>query len=239
MKKEILEEEIVNKDHHIKHLAMIMDGNARWAQLHNTTKALGHKKGAEVVKNLLPEIMNLNIPYFTIYSFSHENWQRSPEEISVLLNLLAFYLDHEISVLNKNGIKLKIIGNLDRLSEKLQKTINNAVKNTEYNSKMTLCVAFSYGSRSEIVDACNKIIQDKKTVISEREFRNYLYDPEMPDVDLLIRTSGVQRISNFLLWQCAYAELYFSPKYWPDFSKNDLLLAIDDYSKRNRTFGGR
>ncbi len=239
MNERIFNKHLTKQNHQIKHLAIIMDGNARWAKENKVAKAQGHKKGAENARDLLQAAMELNIPYLTLYSFSSENWQRPPAEVSVLINLLAFYLEREISAINKNGIRLKIIGKLDKLSDKLQKTIANAVKITQHNEKMTLCVAFSYGSRAEIIDACNQIIKDQKHDITEEQFKNYLYDPQMPDVDLLIRTSGMQRISNFLLWQSAYAELYFTSEYWPDFKKDDLLLAIEDYSMRIRKFGGR
>lgn len=223
----------------IKHLAIIMDGNARWASEHGLSKAEGHKTGAETIRKLIPHIMDLNIPYLTLYTFSHENWQRGKEETSFLLNLLDYYLKKEVVSLNKNGIRIKIIGNFDRLNHLTQKRIEEAIELTKNNDKMTLCIAFSYGSRLEIVDACQKIINSGNKEITEDSFKNYLYDPDMPDVDLLIRTSGVFRVSNFLLWQAAYAELYFSKRYWPDFDKNDIIEALDDYSKRKRNFGAR
>ena len=155
------------------------------------------------------------------------------------MRLLNIYLKKELDNLHKNGIKIKVIGRLNLLSDSLQKQINNAIELTKNNNKLTLCIAFSYGSRQEITDACTKIIASGKTEILESDIQNALYDPEMPDVDLLIRPGGVFRISNFLLWQAAYAELYFSQKYWPDFNKEDIINAIDDYSKRKRTFGKR
>lgn len=223
----------------INHIAIIMDGNARWASLNGFTKAEGHKMGAEAIKNLIPNVMQLGIPYLTLYAFSSENWKRDHVEISVLIKLLSYYLKKEIKLLTKNGIKLKIIGKFDRLSKAVQKRINEAIELTKDNNKMTLCIAFGYGSRIEIVDACQKAMNSGKNNITEDDFKNYLYDPDMPDVDLLIRTSGVYRISNFLLWQLAYAELYFCEKYWPDFTKDDLIEALDDYAKRTRTFGAR
>ncbi len=224
---------------HIKHLAIIMDGNARWASEHGLSKAEGHKTGAETIKKIIPNIMELNIPYLTLYAFSSENWQRGKEETSFLLELLNYYLKKEVASLNKNGIKIKIIGKFDRLGTITKKRIIQAIELTKNNCKMTLCIAFSYGSRLEIVDACQKIVNSGDKEITEDNFKNYLYDPDMPDVDLLIRTSGVFRISNFLLWQAAYAELYFSKKYWPDFDKSDILEALEDYSKRKRNFGAR
>lgn len=223
----------------IKHLAIAMDGNARWAKSQNLPKTDGHKFGAERLRQLLPVFIELKIPYVTLYSFSSENWHRSKTEITFLFKLFSYYLKNETHLWNENGIKIKVIGRLGLLDTRLQKQIENVMELTKHNNKLTLCIAFSYGSRAEIVDACQKIIDSRKTKISEEEFKNYLYDPEMPDVDLLIRPSGVFRISNFLLWQSAYAELYFSPKYWPDFTKEDLIAALDDYSNRKRTFGTR
>ncbi|WP_341757849.1 polyprenyl diphosphate synthase [Candidatus Tisiphia endosymbiont of Ditula angustiorana] len=228
---------IINK---VNHLAIIMDGNARWALEKGLPKSEGHRAGADRVKKLLPNFIELNIPYVTLYTFSSENWRRSKTEVTFLLKLLRYYLKNETASLHKNGVKIKIIGRLDLLDTTLQKQIHDAIELTKHNNnKITLCFAFSYGGRAEIVDACQKIINSGKTEISENEFANYLYDPEMPDVDLLIRTSGVCRISNFLLWQAAYAELYFLPKYWPDFDKQDILEALNDYSRRKRNFGAR
>jgi len=227
------------KSNNIKHLAIIMDGNARWAADNHLSIAQGHEKGASNIKTVLSAAIELEIPYLTLYAFSSENWLRSPEEIEVLLKLLSFHLENEVDSLIKNGVKLKIIGALNRLDSDVQKRIKNIEKSTENNNKITLCIAFSYGSKTEIIDACLAIINSGKKDIDEAEFKKYLYDPEMPDVDLLIRTSGVYRISNFLLWQAAYAELYFCKKNWPDFLKNDLIQAIEDYAKRKRTFGTR
>jgi undecaprenyl diphosphate synthase len=223
----------------LTHLAIILDGNARWASNNGFAKSQGHKVGAELVRKLLPDFIELNIPYITLYSFSSENWRRSKTEVSFLLKLLGWYLINETSSLHKSGVKIKVIGRLELLNSKLQKQINKAVELTKNNNQLTLCIAFSYGARAEITDACQKIINTGKTTINEEEFANYLYDPEMPDVDLLIRPGGAQRISNFLLWQAAYAELYFTPKYWPDFTKQDIIDALNDYAKRKRSFGGR
>ncbi|MCZ6886742.1 MAG: polyprenyl diphosphate synthase [Rickettsia endosymbiont of Ixodes persulcatus] len=223
----------------IKHLAIIMDGNARWAGQNNLPKSEGHRAGANKIHELLPEFINFGIPYITLYTFSSENWQRSSTEVDFLIKLLGIYLKTELNNLHKNGVKIKVIGRLNLLNSSLQKQINNAIELTKNNNKITLCIAFSYGSRQEIVDACTKIIASGKKEVTESDLQDALYDPEMPDVDLLIRPGGVYRISNFLLWQTAYAELYFSPKYWPDFNKDDIQGAINDYSKRKRTFGKR
>jgi undecaprenyl diphosphate synthase len=223
----------------IKHLAIIMDGNARWAEKHNLPKSEGHRAGAEKIRELLPEFINLNIPYVTLYTFSSENWHRSTPEVSFLMNLLSIYLKKELKFLYENGVKIKVIGRLSDLDPILKEQINRAIELTKSNDKITLCIALSYGSRNEIIDACQKIMASGKMEVSESEFKSALYDPEMPDVDLLVRCGGVLRISNFLLWQAAYAELYFSEKYWPDFNKDDILASLDDYSRRKRTFGKR
>lgn len=225
--------------HTIKHLAIIMDGNDRWAKVNNVTKAEGHKKGAELAKKIAPEVAKLGISYLTLYAFSSENWQRPEEEVSLLLSLLNYYIENDIEILDQNEIKLKVIGNLDKLSKDLQTKIESAVESTKDNNKMTLCIAFSYGGREEIVQACQKIIDSGEKHISEETFKNYLYDPEMPDVDLFIRPGGVYRISNYLLWQSSYAELYFTDKFWPDFTIDDINKAAQDYSARKRTFGLR
>ncbi len=223
----------------LKHLAVIMDGNARWAQDNKSLKYEGYRKGAKAAKDLIFNALELAIPYLTIYAFSSENWLRPKDEIMFLMNMLGEYIVKETEELHKNGIRLKVIGKIDRLNASLQKTIYKAIKLTENNSKMTLCVAFGYGGRLEIVDACQKMIDSGVKSVDENSFKHYLYDSEMPDVDLLIRTSGAIRISNFLLWQIAYAELLFCNKYWPDFNKDDLIEAINEYKRRNRNFGAR
>jgi undecaprenyl diphosphate synthase len=223
----------------LNHMAIIMDGNARWSKLKGKSKAEGHKKGAEIARSLLPHLSRLGINYLTLYTFSSENWQRPEEEVSFLINLLGKYVLNETKTLNEYGIKLKVIGNLNKLSYNLQKKIEDAIIATENNQEATVCIAFSYGAREEIVNALQKAIDYKMEKITEDNFKKLLYDEEMPDVDLLIRTSGVYRISNFLLWQLAYAELYFLDKFWPDFNISDLEAAIENYTTRQRTFGTR
>lgn len=227
----------MNKD--INHIAIIMDGNARWAKTNNKTKIEGHKAGAEAAKALLPHIHKTGIKYLTLYAFSSENWLRPKNEVESLIKLLYFYTSNEVAMLSKYNLKLKVVGNLKKLSPSLQKNLKEAVDKTKQNNGPTLCIAFSYGSRMEIIDAVNKIIDSGNKNITESMFSKYLYDPSMPDVDLLIRTSGVSRISNFLLWQSAYAELYFIDKYWPDFDYTDLEKALLEYKKRSRRFGQR
>ena len=225
--------------HNINHLAIIMDGNARWAKQNGVSKAEGHKQGAEAAKALLPKVSELGIPYLTLYAFSSENWKRPVAEVSILIKLLSYYMKSERKLLNDNNIRLKVVGKLDRLDDSLRKSIEHTIESTKNNKKLTVCVAFSYGGREEIVQACQRAIERADKEISVDSFNKYFYDPEMPDVDLLIRTSGVYRISNFLLWQLAYAELYFTKKYWPDFTENDLIEAAEDYSQRQRNFGLR
>ncbi|PCJ29587.1 MAG: di-trans,poly-cis-decaprenylcistransferase [Rickettsiales bacterium] len=226
-------------NHNLNHLAIIIDGHARWAKQHGKTKVEGHRQGAQTIKSLLPHISASGIKHLTLYAFSSENWSRPAEEVSVLIKLLSHYVTTETGTLNDNNIRLKIIGDLDKLSPSLQKQIKTIVEKTEKNSKMILTIAFSYGGRGEIARACQKAIDSGATNITEDSFKEFLYDPKMPDVDLLIRTSGAHRISNFLLWQTAYAELYFIDKFWPDFNEKDLAVAIENYSQRERTFGTR
>jgi len=226
-------------NHNIKHLSIIMDGNARWADNNGLSKGEGHKKGAEVAKTIVLQMLKLNIPYLTLYTFSSENWQRPTDEVSLLMKLLNYYVENEIKTLHKHQIRLKVVGNLDKINNDLKNKIIHAINLTKDNSEMTVCLAFSYGSRAEIVQACQRIINSNIKEISEGVFSKFLYDQDMPDVDLFIRPGGFCRMSNFLLWQAAYAELYFTEKLWPDFSINDIKEAIKNYSTRKRNFGGR
>lgn len=226
-------------NHNIKHLSIIMDGNARWASHNSLSRAEGHRKGAEVAKKLILQTLSLNIPYLTLYTFSSENWQRPADEILLLMQLLNYYVESEIKTLHKNSIRLKVAGNLDKINKDLKNKITGGMELTKHNNKMTLCLAFSYGSRDEIVQACQRIIDSNIKNISEKSFSEFLYDRDMPDVDLYIRPGGFYRMSNFLLWQAAYAELYFTEKLWPDFSIEDVKEAIKDYSTRKRNFGAR
>ena len=228
-----------DKNHNIKHLSIIMDGNARWASSKGLSKAEGHRKGAQVAKELVLQLLPLNIPYLTLYTFSSENWQRPADEVSLLMKLLNHYVENEIQTLHKYQIRLKVVGNLDKINNNLKNKIIRAMDLTKYNNEMTVCLAFSYGSRAEIVQACQKIINSNIKRISEESFSKFLCDQDMPDVDLYIRPGGFYRMSNFLLWQAAYAELYFTEKLWPDFSINDIKEAIKNYSTRKRNFGGR
>lgn len=229
----------MDEENKIKHLAVIMDGNGRWAKERSLPKVEGHRKGAEAALALVKASVERGIDYLTLYAFSSENWLRPVEEVSDILGLLSLYLSKEMASLNENNIRLKVVGNLSKLDPKIVKSIDDAVDLTRNNNAMTLCIAFGYGAREELLHSVKNIVNSgvKAKDITQRMITEHMYDPEMPDVDLMIRTSGECRVSNFLLWQIAYAELYFPNKYWPDFDKEDLDLAIEDFKKRKRNFG--
>lgn len=225
----------------IQHLGIIMDGNSKWANSQGFNKYYGHKKGVDTAKNTIQDVLNLGIKHLTLYAFSIENWQRPKDEVQWLMKLLSLYLQSEKNNFAKHGIKFKIIGSVHPLPPQLQIDIQKTIEFTKNNDKMNLYLAFSYGGRNEIIDATKKIIQAnvKADEINTDLYKTFLYDSTMPDLDLIIRTGGQKRISNFLLWHCAYSELYFIEKYWPDFTKTDLENAIAEFNKRIRTFGGR
>jgi undecaprenyl diphosphate synthase len=228
-----------------KHIAIIMDGNARWARSKSLPVKVGHKVGSENVKTIAEGCIDLGVKNLTIYAFSSENWDRPKEEVEYLMNLLGEYLEKETKPLIEKNIRILISGDLARISESTKQKITSIENQTKDNKALTLNVAFSYGSRQEIVDATKKIssevVQGKVDIdeITEELFRQKLYRPEIPDPDLLIRTAGDLRLSNFLLWQLAYAEFYFTKVYWPDFGKKDLTKAISDFNKRERRYGKR
>lgn len=225
------------------HIAIIMDGNGRWATLRNMPRIAGHKKGADSVREVIESCIEMGVPYLTLYAFSSENWQRPREEVSGLMELLNFYLRKEISSLHKNGVKLNFIGNRSLLGGDIIGKLKDAEELTKNNTKLVLTIALSYGSRQEITTAVGNIVQDVlKNNISPEEIKeqlvcNYLDTATLPDPDLLIRTGGEQRLSNFLLWQLAYTELFFTDVLWPDFRKEDLKFAISEFSKRERRYG--
>jgi len=227
-----------------RHVAIIMDGNGRWAKKRGLPRIFGHQEGAKRVENILKVAKILGISYISFYSFSTENWKRPKEEIESLFSLMEKYLDEKKDLLVKNEIKIKVVGRLYELPEVLQRKIKKIEELTKNFKTLTAVFCVNYGGKQEILDAVNKIAYDircnklKDNFISEKLFRNYLYCSELPDVDLLIRTSGEKRISNFLLWYIPYTELYFSEKYWPDFKEKDFLEAIIDYQNRERKFGG-
>ena len=225
------------------HIAIIMDGNGRWAKKRNKSRGYGHKEGKKSAKKIIEVCAELGIKNLTLFAFSTENWNRPKLEIELLMKLLLTSLNEELEALNKNNIRFKTIGNLEKLPKKLLSYLTKATKKTQNNNRMTLTLALSYGAREEIVYAMqaigdkvkNNLISLKN--IDESVINQHLYTHYLPDVDLLIRTSGEKRISNFLLWQIAYAELYFTKKLWPDFSKEDLYEAIVNYQQRERRFG--
>lgn len=227
------------------HIAIIMDGNMRWAKRRNLPVAAGHKAGVSNIETICDACQEFGVKYLTLYAFSSENWGRPQEEVSYLMKLLDEYLEREIRVLMQKNVKIVVSGNLEKLSSKTKDRIRIIEEETKNNTALTLNVAFSYGARQEIADACKKIaaqICDKKIEaheINEELIAKYLYQPTIPDPDLLIRTAGDHRVSNFLLWQIAYSEFYFTESFWPDFARQNLLEAIIDYNKRERKYGKR
>ncbi len=228
-----------------EHVAIVMDGNARWAKSKNLPLQVGHKIGSENVRKIAESCIQLGVKNLTIYAFSSENWDRPISEVEYLMKLLEDYLDKETKPLMEKDIKIVVSGNLERVSSNLKASIARIEEITKNNKALTLNVAFSYGSRQEIVDAVKKIslavVEGKISVemIDEKLLVENLYQPEMPDPSLLIRTAGDLRLSNFLLWQVAYTELYFTEVFWPDFNKNHLLQAIQEFNKRERRYGKR
>jgi undecaprenyl diphosphate synthase len=225
------------------HLAIIMDGNGRWAKQKGLLRTIGHENGSKAVREVVEACAEINIPYLTLYAFSTENWNRPRVEVELLMKLLVSSLKKEIKTLQDNDIKLNAIGNLDALPNKVHLELTDVIAQTRNNKRMTLTLALSYGSREEIIKTVKEIsLKVKNNLISrddidELVINNHLYTHNLPDVDLLIRTSGEQRISNFLLWQLAYAELYFTETLWPDFTKTHLFEAILNYQNRERRFG--
>ncbi|OAB28090.1 undecaprenyl diphosphate synthase [Flavobacterium fryxellicola] len=226
-----------------KHLAIIMDGNGRWAKQQGLLRALGHESGTKSVKVIIEASAKLGIEFLTLYAFSTENWNRPKLEVDTLMKVLINSLKKELTTLQKNNIKLNAIGNIDKLPKSAQKELLDVIDKTSSNTKMTLTLALSYGSREELVAAVRNICSKVKNniisidAIDDSIINEHLYTQNLPDVDLLIRTSGEHRISNFLLWQIAYAELYFTDILWPDFKEQDLYEAIISYQKRERRFG--
>lgn len=227
------------------HVCIIMDGNGRWAKRRKLPVKAGHKKGAETLQKIVKTAPGLGIKTLTLYSFSSENWNRPKDEVDDLMNLLRHYLRDYLKKISENNVKLKIIGNVEKLPLDIQNDLNKINDINIDQSELTLVLAVSYGGQEEIVSACRQIaenVQNKNIAledINEEMFSNYLYDPTISNPDLFIRTSGEQRISNFLLWQIAYTELYFTEKLWPDFSEEDLKEALNDFHKRVRRYGAR
>ncbi|HUN55409.1 MAG TPA: isoprenyl transferase [Smithella sp.] len=226
-----------------QHIAIIMDGNGRWAQKHTIGRVRGHRKGSQAVRAVVRACREIGIKYLTLFAFSVENWDRPAKEVQALMSLLEEYLNKEVKELQKQGIRLITIGETDRLYPSVREKLLMAIESTSKNDKMVLNLALSYGSKDEIISAVKRIVRDSSegkiniSDIDKDTFSRYLYTFGIPDPELLIRTSGEYRISNFLLWQMAYTELYFTKVLWPDFTKDDLLKAIASYQKRERRFG--
>lgn len=227
----------------LQHMAIIMDGNGRWAAKRGLPRSLGHKKGAERVQEIARAAGEMGIKYLTLYAFSTENWQRSAEEVDALMGLLRQYLKSELSELQKNGVCIIFIGERDMLPADISEAMYRLEAETQNNDKMTLCIALSYGSRQEIVGAVRKIAALAKRgdispeEIDEKMFSDMLYTKWIPDPDLVVRTSGEQRVSNYLLWQLAYAEFYFSDVLWPDFDREELEKIVKNFQTRERRYG--
>ena len=228
-----------------KHIAIIMDGNRRWAKQRGLETRLGHKEGAETLKKIAKYANNIGIKYLTVYAFSTENWKRTEEEVGALMALLKMYVDDFLKDSNLENIRINILGDTSRLDKGLQKSIENAIVRTKNNTGLTLNIAFNYGGRDEITRAIRKIakkVQDGEIGINdidEQMVSDNLYTAGQPEPDLLIRPGGEKRISNYLLWQLAYTEFIFLDKYWPEFSERDLDEAIEVFENRNRKFGGK
>jgi len=226
------------------HVAIIMDGNGRWAKKKLMNRVRGHEKGTEVVREIVRISREIGIPYLTLYAFSEENWKRPQGEISALMNILNQFLKSELPEMQENGIRLQAIGRTEKLPEDTKKVLHDTIERTANNKDMALTLALSYGGRQEISDSVRKIASriEKNEItasdVTEELISKALYTEGIPDPDLLIRTSGEYRISNFLLWQIAYTEIYITPTLWPDFSKDEYLAAIKDFQKRDRRFGG-
>lgn len=226
------------------HIAIIMDGNGRWAKKRNMPRIFGHKQGANSVRTITTACAEIGIKYLTLYAFSTENWKRPKQEVGFLMKLLSDYLDKEIKTLMKNNVRLMTIGETKKMDVEVYKKLNNVKKITSKNTGLTLVLALNYGSKMEITRAIKSIAEDVKkgkvkiNNINEKLISSRLFTTDIPDPDLLIRTSGEMRLSNFLLWQIAYSELYVTDVLWPDFDKKHLIKAIEEYNNRERRYGG-
>lgn len=233
----------VEKSNLPRHIAIIMDGNGRWARNHSLGRIAGHRKGTESVRSIVEACRRIGIPYLTLYAFSSENWSRPDKEVNALMTLLERYLKSELKTMTKNNIRLLAIGETGALPSRVRGVLDETIAKTAGNTEMTLILALNYGSHDEILQAVRKIAEDAKTgviespAITEERFADYLHTKGIPDPDLLIRTSGEYRLSNFLLWQMAYTEFYFTETLWPDFREEQLIEAILEYQKRERRFG--
>lgn len=221
------------------HVGIIMDGNGRWAKAHHLPRLEGHRQGTENVRRIVKSVLRYKIPYLTLYAFSTENWARPRQEVEGLIAILEEFIDIRLAELQQDGVKLRHIGRLEHLPIRLQEKVRHAIEVTKNNVNLTLCLAWDYGGRDEIVQAVRAIVASgaRPEDIDEASFSQYLYTAGIPDPDLIIRTSGEQRLSNFLIWQAAYAEYYTTPVNWPDFTEEHLHQALQEYSLRERRFG--
>ena len=219
------------------HVSIIMDGNGRWAKRRGLPRYEGHKEGAKALEKILTFASDLGIQWLSVFAFSTENWRRPKEEIEVIMSLLVEYINTKLDKLLENNIRLRFMGRLNQLSDETLESIKKGEEATRECNGMSFVITLNYSGRAEIIDAINKILKDKKESISIDEFKNYLYIPEMPEPDLLIRTSGELRISNYMLWELAYTELYFTDVLWPDFNEEEFLKALYSYQFRERRFG--
>lgn len=246
-KNNIAKKDELNYNNIPSHVAIIMDGNGRWAKERNLPRSFGHKVAVENLNKIVKEASDLGIKYLTLYAFSTENWNRPPEEVNTLMKLLVEYLKKQLNELNKNNVIIKTIGDISKLPNICIQVLERSMEETKNNSGMILNLALNYGGRDEILNAVKNLFKDysegniSKEVVNNIDiniFNQYLYTKDMPDPDIIIRTSGEQRLSNFMLWQCAYSEFWYTSVKWPDFSKEDLHQAIKDYQLRHRRFGG-
>ena len=223
-----------------QHVAIIMDGNGRWAASRGLSRQAGHRAGTENIRRVIETMARYEIPVLTLFAFSTENWVRPKREVNALIRLISHFIDGELKALNENGVRLRHLGSLEPLSPRLQGRIEDAMELTKDNDRIIVNVAFNYGGRQEIVDAVRRIVEDGVPAekIDEALFSSYLYTAGLPDADLIIRTAGEMRLSNFLLWQSAYAEYYATPVYWPDFDAGEIERALTAFSQRERRFGG-
>jgi undecaprenyl diphosphate synthase len=240
-----IKNELLDKNKLPRHLAIIMDGNGRWAEKRGLPRSAGHREGEKAVRRVIDNCLNLNIPILTLFAFSTENWKRPKNEVIYLLKLFERVLAKEKANLIKNNVKINFIGRLNNLPNSLNEKMNELCESTKKNNKLILNIAINYGGRAEIIDALKsitqKIVEKKLEIeeINENTIRDNLYTYNLPDPDLLIRTAGEMRISNFMIWQIAYSEIWVTPIFWPDFDKNNLIEAIRNYQKRVRKYGGK
>ncbi len=228
-------------DHPPHHIGIIMDGNGRWAKANGKSRLQGHKAGTENLRRILESSVEFGVKMLTIYAFSTENWKRPPFEVLGLMKILEEVIDRELKDLHKNGVQLRHIGRLEKLKPAIRKKVLHAIDYTKDNDRLILNVAFNYGGREEIVQAVKHVIEANipPAEVTEELLSQYMYTADSPDPDLIIRTSGEFRTSNFLIWQAAYAEYYITPTYWPDFGKAEYYKALQEFSRRDRRFGGR